>query len=174
MDVLGVSLPKPEFRLHPTLPLIPVGSGAGARSRRSGVTGLHPFGCEVGSYSVRSSRFQLPPPQTRRAVFRHRAYLNALQQGLCDPLAWQCFLSWLIGFDSIVIEEAKRLMYPLRTPPVPAKAFPLSDTRHVPPSPFLNPVANELKTPTCVPQPKVVYPSPKYRIDELNDTGDRL
>ncbi len=28
---------------------LPVGSRSGARSRRSGVTGLRPFGCEVGS-----------------------------------------------------------------------------------------------------------------------------
>ena len=59
-----------------------VGSRTGARSRRSGVTGLHPFGCEVGSYSVRSSRFQSPPHQTERADFPHSAFLTASHHGL--------------------------------------------------------------------------------------------
>ncbi len=39
------------------------------------MTGLHPFGCEVGSYSVHSSRFQSPPLQTQHAVFPYYAYL---------------------------------------------------------------------------------------------------
>ncbi len=64
-----------DWAFEPRLPTRSVGSRTGARSRRSGVTGLHPFGYEVGSYSVRSSRFQSPPHQTQHADLPHYAFL---------------------------------------------------------------------------------------------------
>jgi len=69
-----------EAHFHEERPL--VGSRTGARNSRSGVTGLCPFGCKVGSYSVRSSRFQSPPHQTAHADFPHSAFLTASHHGL--------------------------------------------------------------------------------------------
>ena len=82
---------RPTYRLLTQKRAGWVGSGPGARSCRSGVTDLHPFGCEVGSYSVHSSRFQLPPRHTQHADFPHYAFLTTSHRGLYGLSAWERF-----------------------------------------------------------------------------------
>ena len=65
------------------------------------------------------SRFQPPPRQTRRAVFRHRAFLLTSPQGLWDLLRWERFRHpWP---NPVVGIQPERPVQPPPTPPLPAK-----------------------------------------------------
>ena len=74
----------------------------------------------------------------------------------------------------VIRVQTKAPVHPTPTPPVPAEAFTLSCPHQMPPYSFLNPVLHVGKTPTGMPDPKIVDPTPQNRIYQFNSPPYRL
>ncbi len=138
------------------------------------MTGLHPFGCEVGSYSVHSSRFQPPPHQTQHADFPHYAFLITSHRGLCGPSGWERFPAWNVVPNAVVVEQPQLTVHPLRTPPLPAETASLSRAHQVPPDLLLHPASDTTEARAGVPDAEVIDPASQYQIDPFDQHTDWL
>src|SRR5262249_34527894 len=74
----------------------------------------------------------------------------------------------------ILVKQAQRSVKPFPTPPFPSKSSTLAGPRQMAPDLFLNPIADERKTPTGVTHRKVVHPTAKNRIDLFDQATDGL
>src|SRR5215472_808464 len=116
--------------------------------------------------------FQPPPRQTQRADFPHWAFLFASCQGLCGLSGWLDFRRW--PANPVPIKQTEFVIEPLPTPPSPAEALPLPRPHHMPPNLLVYPVFDKREAPARMPHRKVVHPSPKNWIDQVDHPLHRL
>src|SRR5256712_4157512 len=118
-------------------------------------------------------RLQPPPHRTAQTDFPYAALLSASRHGLCDLWTGSAFGRDPIA-NSIVSEETEPFMEPRRTPPLPAKAVTAPRPHQMSPHSLLNPQPHKGEAPTRVPDPEVIRPPPKDRVDLGDHPIDRL
>src|SRR3989442_8058333 len=118
-------------------------------------------------------RLQPPPHRTAQTDFPYAALLSALRHGLCDLSTRSAFGRSPIS-DPIVSEELEPFMEPHRTPPLPAEAATAPRPHQMAPHSLLDPQPHIGQAPARVPDPEVVHPPPKDRVDLRDQPTPRL
>src|SRR3989441_4855449 len=138
--------------------------------------GEGPHGISVGSRTGAVPawvRLQPPPHRTAQTDFPYAALLSALRHGLCDLSTRSAFGRSPIS-DPIVSEELEPFMEPHRTPPLPAEAATAPRPHQMAPHSLLDPQPHIGQAPARVPDPEVVHPPPKDRVDLRDQPTRRL
>ena len=137
------------------------------KADNGGLSSRHPASRVEGRRGTRRlARLLPPPPQTERADFPHSAFLPTSRQRLCDLSGGRdC---WAIRPHAIVEEDPHHARDLEPAPSIPPEAPTLPVPKPVPPQFALDPVADERKTPTGLPDRKVGHPTTQHRVDALH------
>src|SRR6266511_2404275 len=129
-------------------------------------------GSRTGAVPARV-RLQPPPHRTAQTDFPYAALLSASRHGLCDLSTRSAFGRGPIA-DPVISEEPEPFMEPRRTPPLPAEAATAPRPHQMAPHSLLDPQPHIGQAPARIPDPEVVHPPPKDRVDLRDQPTHRL